>query len=66
MLGRRVDEFEDPERYPGIADVEHVYFYAATAASPETINAYLDQAYRLCKDFGLPREARATLTAKSR
>ena len=52
-------------RYPGIDDVEHVYFYAATAAPPETINAYLDQAYQLGKDFGLPRVARATLTTKS-
>jgi NAD(P)H dehydrogenase (quinone) len=48
-------------RYPGIQDVEHVYFYAATAAAPETIHRYLDQAYRLGKDFGLPREARAAL-----
>ncbi len=24
-------------RYPGIDDVEHVYFYAATCAPPETI-----------------------------
>ena len=49
-------------RYPGIDDVEHVYFYAATAAPPETIHAYLDQAYQLGKDFGLPREAPATST----
>jgi NAD(P)H dehydrogenase (quinone) len=48
-------------RYPGIQDVEHVYFYAATAATPETIQTYLDQAYQLGKDFGLPREARASL-----
>ena len=38
-------------RYPGIEDVEHVYFYAATAASPETIQRYLDQAYELGKTF---------------
>ena len=42
-------------RYPGIEDVEHVYFYAATAASPETIRTYLDQAYQLGKHFGMPR-----------
>ncbi len=48
-------------RYPGIQDVEHVYFYAATAAPPETIKAYLDQAYELGKNFGVPRAARASL-----
>ncbi len=47
--------------YPGIQDVEHVYFYAATAAPPETIKAYLDQAYELGKNFGVPRAARASL-----
>ena len=46
-------------RYPGIQDVEHVYFYAATAAPPETIHAYLDEAYQLGKDFGVPLEARS-------
>ena len=62
-IGKVIDDWGF--RYPGIADVEHVYFYAATAAPPETIHAYLDQAYQLGKDFGLPREARATLTTKS-
>jgi NAD(P)H dehydrogenase (quinone) len=50
-------------RYPGIEDVEHVYFYGATAAPPQTIHAYLDQAYQLGKDFGVPRDARASLAA---
>lgn len=45
-------------RYPGIEDVEHVYFYAATAASPETIQRYLEQAYELGRDFALPRATR--------
>jgi NAD(P)H dehydrogenase (quinone) len=45
-------------RYPGIEDVEHIYFYAATAASMETIGTYLDQAYELGKQFGMPRGAR--------
>jgi NAD(P)H dehydrogenase (quinone) len=53
-------------RYPGIEDVEHVYFYAATAASPETIHAYLDQAYQLGKDFGLPPATRPSLATSSR
>jgi len=42
-------------RYPGIEDVEHVYFYAATAAPPETIQLYLEQAYELGRDFAMPR-----------
>jgi NAD(P)H dehydrogenase (quinone) len=55
-IGKVVDDWSF--RYPGIEDVEHVYFYGATAAPPETIHAYLDRAYRLGLDFGLPREAR--------
>ena len=47
-------------RYPGIDNVEHVYFYAATAAPPETIQRYLEQAYELGRDFGEPGETRAT------
>ena len=42
-------------RYPGIEDVEHVYFYAATAAPQETIQRYLEQAYDLGRDFARPR-----------
>ena len=49
-------------RYPGIDDVERGYFHAATAAPPETIHAYLDRAYQLGKDFGLPRESRSSST----
>jgi NAD(P)H dehydrogenase (quinone) len=52
-------------RYPGIEDVEHVYFYAATAATPKTIHRYLDQAYQLGKDFGVPREARHALATNT-
>ena len=52
-------------RYPGIEDVEHVYFYGATAASPEVITSYLEQAYRLGKDFAVPRTTRATSTTTS-
>jgi NAD(P)H dehydrogenase (quinone) len=52
-------------RYPGIEDVEHVYFYAATAAPPETINGYLDQAYQLGKEFGTPRQARHALATNT-
>jgi NAD(P)H dehydrogenase (quinone) len=38
-------------RYPGIEHVEHVYFYGATAASPETIQRYLAHAYEFGKTF---------------
>jgi len=51
-------------RYPGIEDVEHVYFYAATAAPPETIHRYLDRAYELGRDFEKPAE-RGTATSPS-
>ncbi|MGZ6605427.1 MAG: NAD(P)H-dependent oxidoreductase [Solirubrobacteraceae bacterium] len=43
-------------RYPGIKDVEHVYFYAATAAPPDTIRRYLDQAYDLGRHLDKPAE----------
>jgi NAD(P)H dehydrogenase (quinone) len=45
-------------RYPGINNVEHVYFYAATTAPPETIHRYLEQAYQLGRDFAAPPAAR--------
>ena len=48
-IGKVIDDWGF--RYPGIADVEHVYFYAATAASPETIQQYLEQAYDLGRNF---------------
>jgi NAD(P)H dehydrogenase (quinone) len=37
-IGKVVDDWGF--RDPGIQDVEHVYFYAATAAPPETIKSY--------------------------
>ena len=41
-------------RYPGIADVEHVYFYGATSAAPDTIKGFLEQAYDLGRNFERP------------
>ena len=38
-------------RYPGIEQVDHVYFYGATTAPPETIEQYLQRAYELGKTF---------------
>jgi len=39
---------------PGIADVEHAYFYAAASAPPETIKGFLEQAYDLGLHFDRP------------
>ncbi len=41
-------------RFPGIQDVEHVYFYTATSASPDLIQQYFRQAYQLGRDFDRP------------
>jgi NAD(P)H dehydrogenase (quinone) len=38
-------------RYPGIEDVEHAYFYAATAATPELVQQYFRQGYDLDRHF---------------
>ena len=46
-------------RFPGIADVEHVYFYAATSATPDLARQYFQQAYQLGRDFGRPIVAAA-------
>ena len=41
-------------RYPGIQDVEHVYFYAVTSATPDLIHQYFQHAYDLGRDFARP------------
>jgi NAD(P)H dehydrogenase (quinone) len=38
-------------RYPGIKCVEHVYFYRAAVADPDTLQCYLQRAYQLGKEF---------------
>jgi len=38
-------------QYPGVKCVEHVYFYAAAVADKETIQGFLDRAYKLGKEF---------------
>jgi NAD(P)H dehydrogenase (quinone) len=48
-IERLVDDFGF--RYPGIEQVEHVYFYAVNAADEETRCKYLRQAYRLGHEF---------------
>ncbi len=48
-IERLVDDFGF--RYPGIEQVEHVYFYAVGAVDDETRRGYLQQAYRLGHEF---------------
>jgi NAD(P)H dehydrogenase (quinone) len=38
-------------RYPGIKTVEHVYFHSVSAVGDETRGGYLQEAYRLGKEF---------------
>ncbi len=38
-------------RYPGVKQVEHVYFYNVTTANDVTRQQYLERAYQLGKDF---------------
>jgi NAD(P)H dehydrogenase (quinone) len=37
--------------YPGIKRVEHEYFYAVHGAAPATLEAYLEKAYELGREF---------------
>ncbi|HEU4947588.1 MAG TPA: NAD(P)H-dependent oxidoreductase [Kribbella sp.] len=48
-MDKTIDEWTF--RYPGIGDVEHVYFYTAASARPETIRQYLERAYELGRDY---------------
>lgn len=48
-IGRVVDDFGF--RYPGIENVEHVYFYAVAAVDEATRREYLQRAYRLGHEY---------------
>ena len=48
-MGKLIDDFGF--RYPGIQNVEHVYFYSVSAVDDETRQGYLQEAYRLGKEF---------------
>jgi hypothetical protein len=48
-IERLVDDFGF--RYPGVEQVEHVYFYAVNAADEATRREYLHRAYRLGHEF---------------
>ena len=51
-IGKVIDDWAF--RFPGIDDVEHVYFYAAMAATPDLVRQYFQQAYELGCDFERP------------
>lgn len=48
-MKKLIDEFAF--RYPGIQNVEHVYFYAVNMADEKTLRGYLERAYLLGKEF---------------
>jgi NAD(P)H dehydrogenase (quinone) len=48
-MTRLIDDFGF--RYPGIRQVEHVYFYSVSAVGPEVRQSYLQEAYRLGRDY---------------
>ena len=48
-MKRLMDDFGF--RYPGIKNVEHVYFYSVSAVDAATRQSYLQQAYCLGKEF---------------
>lgn len=56
-MGRLMDDWG--LRFPGIQNVEHVYFYAVYGASDETRRAYLARAYTLGRDFDVSTAAAA-------
>jgi NAD(P)H dehydrogenase (quinone) len=48
-LKRLIDDFAF--RYPGIKKVEHTYYYAVSGADDQTRQGYLQNAYRLGKEY---------------
>lgn len=52
-------------RYPGIQKVEHVYFYAVGAGGDATRQGYLQQAYRLGKEFEQAERMREAASCSS-
>ncbi len=48
-MKKLVDDFGF--RYPGIKNVEHVYFYAVAAVDDATRQGYLQHAYRLGHEY---------------
>lgn len=51
-------------KYPGVQEVEHVYFYAPRAVGPQARQQYLERAYRLGREFtAAPRQVERELVA---
>ncbi len=50
-MTRLIDDFGT--RYPGVKKVEHVYFYSMGAVGAEVRKGYLQNAYRLGKEYSL-------------
>jgi len=48
-MKRLIDDFGF--RYPGVKKVEHVYFYSVSAVGDDIRQSYLQEAYRLGKEF---------------
>ncbi len=46
-------------RYPGVKQVEHVYFYSVPVTDDQTRRGYLDRAYKLGKEFAMSTETQA-------
>jgi NAD(P)H dehydrogenase (quinone) len=51
-MKRLMDDFGF--RYPGIKNVEHVYFYSVGCVDLSVRQGYLQQAYCLGKEFAVP------------
>lgn len=49
VMARIIDDWG--LRYPGIRKVEHVYFYGVPIADADTRRSYLEQTYKLGKEF---------------
>ena len=51
VMARLIDDWG--LRYPGVKKVEHVYFYGVPIADADTRRKYLEQTYKLGKEFAL-------------
>ena len=63
-MKRLMDDFGF--RYPGIRNVEHVYFYSVSSVDAATRQSYLQRAYCLGKEFAeQAKNPETLLTAQS-
>ncbi|MFZ2056974.1 MAG: hypothetical protein WAV54_06160 [Acidimicrobiales bacterium] len=54
-MGSAIDDWGF--RFPGVQDVEHVYFCATTSATPDLVRQCFRQAYKLGLEFDRPAAA---------